>query len=505
MSIPRTGGPRSGRMVDGLLQLTAASVAVLWVLRALLRVDQSWDTWMYHLPFAARLWGIVPAEAYLLPGYLEDRYQGVPLLGEWIQGLLWWLTGRPEAASVPALASLFLFLWFLRRFLQVPAYLSLVGLAAIPLAHIHATSAYVDLPSNLAFSVVVLMTYRLYLRPASPTRGQLLLMALSAALAANIKFQLVPLLPVVLGFVAARLLWLARGRVGETLSAAGGTARVTAVTVLALAVIFAVPLKNLLLHGNPVYPIEMHVLGITLPGPEALPSAKEMPSLHFVPTYLEEAPGPQRWLYSLLEVGVRPLSDPERWTVDQFMPHGSTGTMMGGYSVGYVLFNLLLLTYLVWRLRSPEAWGAAVVMLVASPVVAFMPQSHELRYTLFWMVVLVSLNLHLVEQLEAAGTARLVSRRTVGLGMLAALALTIAATRGQYLDPSPYPVSRLVDVKVDKTIMAKVGEGDRVCFSHEPWTFLYTSHFHPPLRYSLKERDCSGGYRSLGMAKFGPN
>jgi hypothetical protein len=500
-----TQGPLPGRIAEGLVQLAALGLAILLGLRALLRVDQSWDTWMYHLPFAARLWGIVPADAYVLPGYLEDRYQGVPLLGEWVQGLLWWLTGHPEATSLPGLASLFLFVWFLKRQLQIPPYLGLVGLAAIPLVLIHATTAYVDLPSNLAFAVLVLMTYLMYVRPGFPTRGHLLLMVLAAALAANIKFQLVPLLPLVLVFVAGRLLWLARGRVGATLTAAGGALRLAVVTGLALAVMFAVPLKNLVLHGNPVYPIEMHVLGVTLPGPEVLPSAKEMPSLHFVPTYLEHAPGPQRWLYSLLEVGLRPLSDPKRWTVDQFMPHGSSGTMMGGYSVAYVVFNLLLLVYLVWRLRSPEARGAAAVMLATSGVVALVPQSHELRYTLFWMVVLVSLNLYLLGQLGATGAARYVNRRSVGLAMLAALALTVAVTRGQYIDPTPYPVSRLVDVKVDRAIMAKVGEGDRVCFSHEPWTFLYTSYFHPPLRYSLKERDCSGGYRSLGLAKFGPD
>ena len=499
---------RPYRLADGLLAVTALATLALWLVRAIVRVDQSWDTWMYHLPFGARLWGVVPETAFGMPGYLEDRYDGVPLLGEWVQGLLLWATGRPETASLPALASLLLFLAFLRRHLGVPWHLALVGLAAIPLVHVHATSGYVDLPSNLAFSVLVLGTWLLYVRPGYATRQHLALLGLAAALAGNIKFQLVPLLPIPLTLIGVRLLWLARGNVRGALAGAGGPGRVAAAAGLALALAFAVPLKNLLVHGNPVYPIQMQVLGITLEGPEVLPAEKEMASIHFVPVYLEEAPPAQRWLYSLLEVGIRPLTDPRRWTVDQFMPHGSTGTMMGGYSAPYVAFSLALLAYLVLRLRTREAWGAAAVMLVASPVVALVPQSHELRYTMFWMIVLVSLNLHLAGRLEFAAPGHRVNPRSLGLVLLAAFALTLAVTRGAYLDPRPYPVERLLEVKVDQAVLAKIGDGDRVCFSHEPWTFLYTAYFHPPRHYALRERsraeDC-GSYRHRGLAKFGPD
>ena len=501
--------PRQRQILDRLLWLVALLLATVFTVRALLRADQSWDTWMYHLPFAARLWGIVPADMFTMPPYLEDRYEGVPLLGEWLQGLLWRVTGRPETANLIGLASLFLYLGFLWRHLRVPWHLALVGLAAVPLVHIHATTAYVDLPSNLAFSVLVLMTYLLYTRPDYATRGNIVLMLAMAAFAANVKFQLVPLTPIPLVLAGARVAWLARSRWRESLRTVGGAPGAALGLTLALAVIFAVPIKNLVLHANPVYPLQMRVLGVTLHGPEALPGEKEMASIHFVPVYLEDAPGPQRWLYSLFEVGIRPYADPQRWSVDQFMPHGSTGTMMGGYSAAYVAFHLALLAYLVARLRSREAWTAAALMLLASLAVSAVPQSHELRYSLFWMIVLVSLNLYLLARLEAAGATRAAGVGVVGLVMLAALLLTVGVTRAQYLDPRPYPVSRLVDVKVDKTIIAKVRDGDRVCFSHEPWTFLYSAHFHPPLRYTLKETgredDCGPDRRFLGAAKFGPN
>lgn len=500
--------PRLARLADGLLTGTALATLALWLVRVVVRVDQSWDTWMYHLPFGARLWGIVPEADFGMPAYLEDRYDGVPLLGEWVQGLLLWATGRPETASLPALVSLLLFLAFLRRHLGIPWHLALVGLAAIPLVHVHATAGYVDLPSNLAFSVLVLGTWLLYVRPGYATWRNVTLLALAAALAGNIKFQLVPLLPIPITLIGVRLLWLAREDVRGGVAAAGGSGRIAAAAGLALALTFAVPLKNLLVHGNPAYPIRMQVMGFTLEGPEVLPAEKEMDSIHFVPVYLEEAPPAQRWLYSLFEVGIRPLTDPWRWSVDQFMPHGSTGTMMGGYSAPYVGFSLTLLAYLILRLRTREAWGAAAVILIASPIAALVPQSHELRYTMFWMIVLVSLNLYLVGRLVASAPRARVNPHSVGLVLLTAYALTVAVTRGAYLDPRPYPVERLVEAKVDKAILSKIGDGDRVCFSHEPWTFLYTAHFHPPRHYALRERsragDC-GGYRHLGLAKFGPD
>jgi hypothetical protein len=500
--------PHLARAIDLTLGLAAGAVGLLLLARSLLRVDPSWDTWMYHLPFAARLWGIVPPELHVLPPYLEDRYRGVPLLGEWFQGALWWLTGRPETAVLPGVASLALFLWFLRSHLQVPWHLALLGLVAIPLVQIHASTAYVDLPANLAFSVLVLMTWLLYTRPGYGTRRNVLLMLLAAALAGNIKFQLVPLLPVPLGLALARLLWLARGHLGAAVAEAGAAWRVTLGLALGAALVFAVPLKNLALHGNPLYPLQVRVLGITLEGPELLPAEKEMASIHFVPVHLEDAPAAQRWLYSVAEVGIRPYTDPRRWTVDQFMPHGSTGTMMGGYAAPYVAFHLVLLAYLAWRLRSPESRAALAVMGLASAVSAVVPQSHELRYTLFWMVALVSLNLVLLGRLEASAGAAPLDRRRVGVALLGFLALTVAVTRGDYLNPAPYTVAQLIDRKVDKTIMASVTDHDFVCFSHEPWTFLYTAHFHPPLRYALKEtgrREDCGIFRYLGMAKFGPD
>ena len=47
-----------------LLQIIALFIIISMFCKAIIDVDKSWDTWFYHIPFAARLWGIIPEEAH---------------------------------------------------------------------------------------------------------------------------------------------------------------------------------------------------------------------------------------------------------------------------------------------------------------------------------------------------------------------------------------------------------------------------------------------------------
>ena len=42
---------------------------------------------------------------------------------------------------------------------------------------------------------------------------------------------------------------------------------------------------------------------------------------------------------------------------------------------------------------------------------------------------------------------------------------------------------------VTKAVMEQIHEGDSICLSREPWTFLYAPTFHPGKRYSLREAE----------------
>ena len=108
---------------------------------------------------------------------------------------------------------------------------------------------------------------------------------------------------------------------------------------IALPVVFATPLANLATHGNPYYPVRMSL---------ARPRAARAPRTPTPRRRLgsQRAPRPVRFACSLLEIGIRPLSDEHRWTVDQWMPDDSGGNRMGGFFGAYVVVNLALL---VWR------------------------------------------------------------------------------------------------------------------------------------------------------------
>jgi hypothetical protein len=111
-------------------------------------------------------------------------------------------------------------------------------------------------------------------------------------------------------------------------------------------------------------------------------------------------------------------------------------------------------------------------------VTSLLPQSHELRYYMVWMLVLVGLNLALNAR-EAEGA--------VGMVAIAALAVVAWSTGGTYLWPSGDRVETLVSSKVDRAVLAGARPGARVCVAREPWTFLYAPWFHPGATWTVQE------------------
>jgi hypothetical protein len=69
---------------------------------------------------------------------------------------------------------------------------------------------------------------------------------------------------------------------------------------------------------------------------------------------------------------------------------------MGGYFGFYVVFNLLVLAYIVFRKRDRRAYLFAAAFLIGSVATASLPASHELRYFSYWMLLLVFANIYFV-------------------------------------------------------------------------------------------------------------
>ena len=71
---------------------------------------------------------MIPPDGFVFDGYFESRYHGFGVLGEYLQGFFWFMTGRPESANLVGYFSLILYILFLKRYFKVPFYLSTIGL-----------------------------------------------------------------------------------------------------------------------------------------------------------------------------------------------------------------------------------------------------------------------------------------------------------------------------------------------------------------------------------------
>jgi hypothetical protein len=226
----------------------------------------------------------------------------------------------------------------------------------------------------------------------------------------------------------------------------------------------------------------MSLLGRALPGTEDAYASS--------PAWLAGSPRPFRFVCSLLEIGIRPFTDPRRWTVDQWMPEESGGNRIGGFFSVYVGFHLALLVWRAVRERTATARVAALGFAVVTLAVSVMPQSHELRYYLSWMVVLVALNLWLASaSAPAPAIASLSRERSIGVVAALALAVVTSSTRGAYVLPLSSSFDEVVRAKVDPRALAGVREGERVCVQREPWNLLWAPVFHPPGRYVVVEAE----------------
>jgi hypothetical protein len=472
------------RTIDRALRVVAAGLLASLAVACWHDVSKAWDVWYYHLPFAGRLAGLVGADTFPFGRSNQARFDGFPLFGELVQGLLWRVTGRPECASFFALAALPGLAWLLKRLFAVPPHLAVIAFLAVPLVQIHATACYVDLTANAFVVMLALLGFRQLVSREPPSLAVLASGSVLAAAAANTKFQLVP---AVLA-AAAVLVLTALRRDPRRDARPNARARRLAVIALALPLVFATPLKNVARHGNPVWPVELHVLGTSLPHLEGAYASS--------PTWLETVPRPVRWAASVLELGLDPVASHGRWSIDQWKPPAHRGYRMGGFFGAYVVANLVALVAAVFVRRSREARLALLFMGGATVVASLMPQSHELRYYLFWMLLLVSLNL-VVWSRDREHDLR-AARATTALALVASAALLVVAwsTEGTYLYPSGDSFAELVAAKVDHAALERIAPGERVCVPRQPWTFLYAARFHPGRRYVVQEaegpEECAG-------------
>ena len=322
----RTVLPSKIKTIDRMailgLQAAALSLMAILLIKAIFDVDQHADSWWYHLPWAARLAGLMGPDTFLFEPVAAVRFEGFPMLPEFLQGILWRVTGRVESANLVSFAGLAAFIVFLRHYFGVAWWLSIPALLAVPLVQAQVTTTYVDLFANLAMAAFVMLTYLAYTRKEVINGKFLALMVITAFLAANSKLQLIPLVALTLVLSAYPVVkW-----VKEQNYMLGRPKRqwVCAVMLLvALPAIFFVPLKNIALHGNPVYPMKVTVFGTVLN------YAEDLPPPNLGAGSLIDRTRAVKWIYSTFELGMGPIFNVQRWGVDSAAPQGAADDNSG--------------------------------------------------------------------------------------------------------------------------------------------------------------------------------
>ena len=469
--------------IETVLYAIAITLAASVFLKVILDVDNNYDPGWYHLPFAGRLGGILPREMFIGDEkWFEPRFDGFPLLAHFLQGIFWRITGRIQSANLVSFLAIVGYWFFLRSYFQVPLYLSIIALFSVPLVLNHASTSFVDLLGNVGTSILVMMTYSFYKNRQLPKLNELFIAFIGAAIAANTKTQLQPLVFVILIVVGIRLSWLYwRQPIVKLI-------KIVPVSILATLIIFATPVKNTVLYGNPLYPIKIEVAGIVL-------------NHKLSPEAYEEGNRQINWVTSVLEINA-----PFIWTPDQWSSYPDR-SRRGGFFGAYVVFNLLLLLgFWVRELiqnrslpsaeRSREARYAVFTAIAMSLVPLNFPQSHELRYFMYWMITLVSLNLYLI-CLPKQLFSRWLQPKYIALVYLIFLTIVLSKIGRFAAIPSFHTLDKYVEFGVKPEFIAQIKPNEKVCLlsSHigedvqnSPtaalkYAYLYSSYFHPELNY----------------------
>ena len=163
----------------------------------------------------------------------------------------WKLFQKPEATNLVSYLSLLTIISYLKLYLKIPFYMASLSLLAIPMVHMHAARSYIDLPGNIAVSILILTTYCLYINKNSLKSKNLLIIFISATIAANTKFQLIPVVFIVLCFVLFKIkvIFLENKKNFPKLF------RSVTLCLLASLIVFFTPIKNTVIYSNPFYPV----------------------------------------------------------------------------------------------------------------------------------------------------------------------------------------------------------------------------------------------------------
>ncbi len=463
-----------------------ASITLIFVvLLSITRPMIPWDSWAYHFPFSANIFDINNySKNFLLDKSLQIRYEGFPLLPEFLQGLLWIATNSLSATTLINSVSLALFITVAAKYGRANFPVLVFGALSIPLIAVHAMSSYIDLFVGvwLAFQyLVAVIIYRHFsgVKISSRLLFWYALYIWASFASGNSKMWAPVISFAITAFLLFAILNIRRGTLSKNI-----LGRFIAVLAISSILSFGTFIKNSFIYSNPIYPIQYSIptLNVDLKGPEI--------EYKNYPGYADRFGIFQRPIYFILSIseydwiirGVDPFYKLETGMGDN--PRKYSPARTGGWwGLGVVIslsiiFSVLLIGKMQkFKVREIDLFPLSLFSAI-TVLTAFMPQSHELRYFLYWPLMLIFNVAYLAKNLIYSHIKlNLIITIYLGLFLYSNLVL-----RGETLESlMAYSTqAHLIGISsnADEIITAKRLGGICLGPEYNPNQFKYSSIFH---------------------------
>jgi hypothetical protein len=298
-------------LLEKFLIAISCILLVIVVVCSVTRPFVEYDSWYYHLPISAKLWNIGNArETFILSDHSAGFYLGFPLLAEFVQGALWWMSGTVAATSLVNSLGLVVLICAAVAATKVSLPVLAFGVLSVPLIVLHSISSYIDLFAGILICFQLLAASLLVDRwnlehldePAYRRFATHALYIAAAAAAGNTKFMSTVVSLAISGYLLTFVIFLRPATVLRT--------KVTLVITIGVATALSLITcaRNFREYGNPFFPIAINVIW-PLPGPRQ--------EYRNYPTYTESLgwlARPANWILSITEIdwkkrGVKAIYD----------------------------------------------------------------------------------------------------------------------------------------------------------------------------------------------------
>lgn len=370
-------------------------LTVVWISYA--QPGIAWDSWAYHLPFGARLWDIRHSSSnFILNAAMEAHWLGFPKVAEWCQGLLWTIFNRVSAASLINSLGLVAIIYLILKATKVYAAVLIFSILAVPQILIHSISTYIDLFFGVNVAALYICAIRLQKIYIESEKQRAVFSAWTCGyvtfsfIVGNTKLWG----PIFVGVISLTMLFSVILHFDKRHIRTIDFKRLFLCILISLVLSSWTILKNAYLFHNPIYPLSFSVswLPPIFSGP--------IPAWQQYPNYLSFLGWLAKPIYFVLSVteldwlirGVKQFYSLD--AIDGDTPLRFSPARTGGWWGIWMILNLMALAW-IWK-RVIKWSGASnffpiILFAVLTAVTSFMPQSHELRYFLFWPLILLFL------------------------------------------------------------------------------------------------------------------